>query len=128
MIRCSYQPETDELLLFAGSHEGDVVVFQAVPGDLIHKASLVGGHTDVVRTIQYFPDDGVILSGAEDGRVCQWKTQKPVEPEPTPTEETMNDEDGENIDFLTGDTLRRKDIRKRYRYVINPYYLKPKKH
>lgn len=119
MIKCYFLPESNELLLFAASYAGDIVVFQAVPNDLIHKASLSGGHTEVVRTIQYLPDKNIILSGAEDGRVCEWK--------PTVQKDEDMTVDDEKIDYLTGDNLRREEIRKKYRYILNPYYLKDSK-
>jgi len=118
MIDCHYQPATDELLLFAGSHAGDMVIFQPTPQDLLHKASLDGGHTDVIRAVQYFPTQSVILSAGEDGKVCHWRaSNENVIP---PTEEG---DDESMVDDLSDHNVRRA-LRNRYRYVLNPYYLR----
>ena len=112
MIDCVYQPNTDELLLFAGSHAGDMVLFQPQPNDLLHRASFDKGHTDVVRAIQYLPEDDLILSAGEDGRVCVWKPSNPTQ--------TVEEE----ADYLTGSNLAKDSVRQRFRYVLNPYYMR----
>lgn len=115
MIDCCYNSDSEKLFLFAGSYSGDIVMFQPVPDDLIHSASLAGGHTDVVRSIVDIPQAEFILSGSEDGRLCQW------EPYSEPEDEEM---DTDEPALLSGKNLRREDLRQRFRYVLNPYYLK----
>lgn len=126
MIDCFYDNQSEKLFLFAGSYGGDMVMFQPVPNDLIHVASLAGGHNDVVRSVVNVPNSEFILSGAEDGRVCQWESAKNEDMEgSSDSDNDMRDHD-EPI-YLSGKNLRKKELREKFKYVLNPNYLPNKK-
>lgn len=53
----------------AGSSGGEVLVFDALSGNLLRSTA---GHSDEVRSVAYSPDQKLIASGANDGRIRTW--------------------------------------------------------
>jgi len=82
LIECSYDAATDRLAVAAGNIEGAAALFpveqlsEMAGGDLRlgnPVATLNGGHTDIVRSMQWLAGPGSMwLTGGEDSRVCLW--------------------------------------------------------
>lgn len=56
---------------------GDINVMHVNIGQLQLCQSLKGGHTEVIRSIHWNPQDNVMFSGGEDAKLCTWSNAPP---------------------------------------------------
>jgi WD40 repeat protein len=56
---------------------GDINVMHVNIGQLQLCQSLRGGHTEIVRSIHWNPQDNVMFSGGEDAKLCTWSNAPP---------------------------------------------------
>ncbi|KAI9613333.1 hypothetical protein H4Q26_009933 [Puccinia striiformis f. sp. tritici PST-130] len=64
---------------FAGSQSGNVVLVDSTDPNS-ERWELLGsfknGHTEMVRCASLEPQNGLVLTGGEDGRICVWSNQR----------------------------------------------------
>jgi len=71
LIDCYYCEE--ELVLAAGSFNGDVHLFSYSNKNWSHKSSLVQGHSTEVRCLSWDFHRSTIITGAEDSKILFWQ-------------------------------------------------------
>jgi hypothetical protein len=69
-----YDPITQRLYSVAGSQGGELAILEASMEGLQLRATLAGGHTDIVRAARFAPQrqGGLLVSVGEDGAICTW--------------------------------------------------------
>ncbi|KAG2177821.1 hypothetical protein INT43_003068 [Umbelopsis isabellina] len=76
-VDCRYEPVAQRLYMLTGSNSGDINVMHVNIGQLQLCQSLKGGHTEVIRSIHWNPQDNVMFSGGEDAKLCTWSNAPP---------------------------------------------------
>merc|ERR1712091_574368 len=72
LIDCSYHSETERLFLIGGTAEGTVVIAHVNLEAIEGVVGLDCGHSDVVRCAYFDPEQVMMFTGSEDGRICTW--------------------------------------------------------
>ncbi|KAI7959695.1 hypothetical protein MJO28_003486 [Puccinia striiformis f. sp. tritici] len=72
-------PSPTRSAYFAGSQSGNVVLVDSTDPNS-ERWELLGsfknGHTEMVRCASLEPQNGLVLTGGEDGRICVWSNQR----------------------------------------------------
>ncbi|PVU85418.1 hypothetical protein BB559_003545 [Furculomyces boomerangus] len=71
-ISTAYDTNSSNLYLNAGDIEGNIYLYNVNVDGLHPIQSLTGGHTDIVRCINWDFAGHKAISGGEDGRICFW--------------------------------------------------------
>jgi WD repeat-containing protein 89 len=71
LVNCQWDIPRQELLLLAGTSEGDAAVFSVKGNDVSPKHWLGGGHRGVIRAWSCYSTNFFVTVG-EDARLCEW--------------------------------------------------------
>jgi hypothetical protein len=71
LIDAVYHPVSQELMLAAYNDEGALLLSSVTPTAVSLPLPLPGGHTSVIRSVEFVTPD-LVLTGGEDGKVCVW--------------------------------------------------------
>jgi len=63
---------TNQFFIVGGTFLGRILIFEILNGDLVQYAHLEGGHTSQIRSFYWDTSNNVIVSGADDGKLCVW--------------------------------------------------------
>ncbi|OLY83955.1 WD repeat-containing protein 89 [Smittium mucronatum] len=74
VVNCEFNGSDNNLYLTTGDISGNVDVFMVGIDNLSHLSRLSGGHSDIVRCIDYNFSRGTAISGGEDGLICLWSS------------------------------------------------------
>jgi len=76
-ISCQYHSPTRSLVLFSGSFSGPLQMHLVDPANeqITFIQNLSGAHTEVVRSVLWFPNRSVLLTAGEDSKLCAWTYQ-----------------------------------------------------
>jgi WD40 repeat protein len=73
VIDCQPDVDTGRLVVMTGNNTGGVQATQlTATGELHPIMALEGGHTDAVRACRWNFNNGYVLTGGEDARICVW--------------------------------------------------------
>ena len=72
LVDCYWNTSKEQLLLLAGSHDGDGTVFQVEAGKITPLCKLQGGHRGDIRSWSHTQNDTVFATVGEDARLCEW--------------------------------------------------------
>ncbi|PVV02785.1 hypothetical protein BB560_002753 [Smittium megazygosporum] len=72
MISCTYDSSSNNMYLNSGDFSGNVHLFKANTDRLDKVLTLSGGHSDIVRSVQWDFQNYKAVSGGEDGKICLW--------------------------------------------------------
>ncbi|KAJ2726557.1 hypothetical protein GGI07_000499 [Coemansia sp. Benny D115] len=73
MAAFHYDDQTQRLFMAAGRDNGDLHVLHVGAGSLDYVQTLSGGHSAIVRSYNWAPQLGGVVTGGEDGRLCLWQ-------------------------------------------------------
>ncbi|KAJ2483456.1 hypothetical protein EV174_002945 [Coemansia sp. RSA 2320] len=79
IIECRYDPQSERLYMAGGTNEGDIHLLHVGASSFEHIQALKGGHSSIVRGLNWDPAQGWAVAGGEDGRVSWWETSKPTQ-------------------------------------------------
>jgi WD repeat-containing protein 23 len=71
LIRCRFSPveTTGQRYIYTGSHDGTVVVYDVLTGEVVKQ---LAGHRALVRDVHWHPHQPMLLSASWDGTVKIW--------------------------------------------------------
>jgi len=73
IITCSYSAIYQKFLLFAGTREGAVVVFDILENRINYLFKLEGSHNELVRSFLWLDDLNMFITGGENSILACWK-------------------------------------------------------
>ncbi|XP_068691830.1 WD repeat-containing protein 89-like [Montipora foliosa] len=75
-IDCAYHQMKDQLFFIGGTHSGRLHVFHVKDSELETVCPLMGGHTAIVRCLEFDQKTETILTGGEDSIISCWKPKE----------------------------------------------------
>lgn len=75
-IDCMYHPVKDQLYFVGGTHSGRLQVFHVKDSELETVCPLMGGHTAVVRCLEWDHKSEILLTSGEDSIISCWKPKE----------------------------------------------------
>ncbi|KAI9017490.1 WD40-repeat-containing domain protein [Gaertneriomyces semiglobifer] len=73
LIDSQYASYSGRLFLVGGDQDGNLGIFHVTIGKLELVHTLNGGHSDIVRGVDWDVPCGTLISGAEDGQITLWR-------------------------------------------------------
>ncbi|OMJ11339.1 WD repeat-containing protein 89 [Smittium culicis] len=71
-VNCDFNEANNSLYLTTGDISGNLDVFNVEIGGVSHLTRLIGGHSDIVRCIEFNFAHNTAITGGEDGLICLW--------------------------------------------------------
>eukprot|EP00735_Rhodelphis_limneticus_P014773 TRINITY_DN8853_c0_g1::TRINITY_DN8853_c0_g1_i1::g.19033::m.19033 TRINITY_DN8853_c0_g1::TRINITY_DN8853_c0_g1_i1::g.19033 ORF type:complete len:384 (+),score=39.34,sp/Q54QU5/WDR89_DICDI/27.18/3e-32,WD40/PF00400.27/1.3,WD40/PF00400.27/8.3e+02,WD40/PF00400.27/1.1e+02,WD40/PF00400.27/0.0022,WD40/PF00400.27/0.0012 TRINITY_DN8853_c0_g1_i1:82-1233(+) len=92
LVSCHYSPVSKRLFMLVGSNSGEAAVVHVSGTALDTVKTLSGGHNAPIRCCSYASsagsdpsDPGLILTGGEDARLCEWRVATDTTVHATPS-------------------------------------------
>jgi len=75
-INCLYHPVKDQLFFIGGTQSGRLHMFHVKDSELETVCPLMGGHTAIVRCLEWDHKTETLLTGGEDSIISCWKPKE----------------------------------------------------
>lgn len=80
-IDCIFDSRTQRLFLIGGTFDGNIEIFHVNKDSISVAASLHGGHTEMIRSVNFDPVTDSFVSCGEDSMLCLWSaTARAISP------------------------------------------------
>lgn len=76
-VNCMYCPTENQLYFVGGTNSGRLHVFDVKDSELEPVCPLMGGHTSIVRCLQWDYKSETLLTGGEDSIISCWRSVRP---------------------------------------------------